>query len=125
MIGDETAKRGRGRPRKGDTAANAQRRKDEALRLEAERDAAATEWERTGAASAKAHMCAVEQRLASAWAAALRSEGKVTAAMRYSDAAVKWAAAHAKALDQLLVDEVADLAAKVERRERAERAAGP
>lgn len=117
-------KRPRGRPRNGDTEENALRRKEEALRLEVERDTAAAAWEAQGTAAAKAHMCAVEQRLASAWAAALRSRGDIGAALDYATSAAKWAAAHSKALDQLLVDEVAALAERVKRRERAERAAG-
>lgn len=123
-MSDDEPKRGRGRPRNGDSDEHAHARKLEALRLEGERDAAAAEWERTGTAAAKAHMCAVEQRLASAWAASWRASGNVDRAMRFSDAAAKWAQAHSKALDQLLVDEVSVLSERLARRERAERAAG-
>lgn len=120
---DDLPKRGRGRPRNGDTAENAHRRKVEALRLEAERDAAAERAEREGTVSARTAHYAVEQRLAAAWAASLRSEGRIEAALKYSDAAVKWAAALAKATDQGIADEVRALAARLDKRERAERAA--
>lgn len=123
-MSDEELKRGRGRPRNGDTEANAQKRKAKALALEVERDEAAAAWEQDKTVKSMAALYAVEERLAAAWAAALRAEGKISASMPFTAAAQKWAAAHAKALDQMLVDEVAELTARLERRERAERAAG-
>lgn len=108
-----------GRPRKRAEDGAVAARFADAQRLEAERDEAAARWEREGTMEAKAALCAVEQRLASAWAAALRGDGKPGPALKYSDAAVKWAAAHKAAIEQLSADRVAELHRRVARRARA------
>lgn len=120
----EQPKRGRGRPRTRPLDAVTTRRRLEAQRLEGERDDAAAAWEAERTVKAMAHLYATEQRLAAAWAAACRAEGKIERSLAFTGAAQRWAAAHAKALDQGLVDEVAELTARLARRERAERAAG-
>lgn len=108
-----------GRPRKYATPEQFEARFAEAHRLELERDAAAARWEAEQTVAAKAALCAIEQRLASAWSAALRADGKLGPALKYSDAAVKWAAAHKAAVEQLSADRVAELHARVARRARA------
>jgi len=109
-----------GRPRK--YAADAGRIAEtfrEAQRLEAERDRLAAEAEASETMASKAALLRCEMLLAQAWAAAMRADGKVPAALKFTDAATKLAAAHSKAVEQLTADRVAELHQRVARRARA------
>lgn len=110
----------RGRPRKyaADPARSAARYA-EAQRLEAERDRLAAEAERSQTMAAKAAWLAAEQQVAAAWSAALRADGKLPAAIKFAELAVKHAGAHAKATEQLVADRVAELHRRATGRERA------
>lgn len=88
----------------------------EGKRLELVRDAAAAEAEAAGTLAAKARWLAAEQQVAASQASALRLAGDHGAALRYADQAVKWAQAHAKAIEQKIADDVARLHALVMRR---------
>lgn len=94
-----------GRPRK--YAATAERVAEtfrEAQRLEAERDRLAVEAEGSETMSSKAALLRCEMLLAQAWAAAMRADGKIPAALKFADTANKYAAAHAKAVEQMVHD---------------------
>ncbi|WAS97203.1 hypothetical protein [Nannocystis punicea] len=112
--------RGPGRPRKyAATPERIAERYAEAQRLEVERDRLAVEAERLGTIAAKVAMLAAEQQVAAAWASALRADGKIPAALKYGELAVKLSAAHAKALDQLIADRVDELHRRALRRDEA------
>lgn len=112
-----------GRPRKRASEPRIDARYAEAHRLEDERDEAAAVWEREATVAAKVVMCAAEQRVASAWASALRSDNKVGEALSCSNIAAKWAYAHKQALDQLVADRVEELHRRIVRRDAATKAA--
>lgn len=115
---DETSKGGR--PRK--YAATAERVAEtfrEAQRLEAERDRLAVEAEGSETMSSKAALLRCEMLLAQAWAAAMRADGKIPAALKFADTANKYAAAHAKAVEQMMHDRVEALHRLVAQRQQA------
>jgi len=119
----ESEKESAGRPRKRATEAKTDERYAEAHRLEQERDNAAKQWEKDSSVAAKVALCAAEQRVASAWAAACRGELRHTEAEKYTKQATAWAQAEAKAREQLIGDRVDDLWRRVVRREAAAQAA--
>ena len=109
-----------GRPRK--YAATAERVAEtfrEAQRLEAERDRLAVEAEGSETMSSKAALLRCEMLLAQAWAAAMRADGKIPAALKFADTANKYAAAHAKAVEQMMHDRVEALHRLVAQRQQA------
>lgn len=109
-----------GRPRKYAAAAGrVAERFAEAQRLEAERDRFALECESRNTVTSKAELLRLEMLVAQAWASALRADGKVGPALKYTEAAVKIAGAHKAALDQIIADRVAELHQRVTRRARA------
>lgn len=114
---------GPGRPRKRAPEEQVGRRYAEAHRLEELRDEAQAVWERERTMAAKASVCAAEMRAASAWASALRADGKQEDSFRHTKAAQDWAAAHDKAITQLTADRVEELHRRVVRREAARAAA--
>lgn len=118
-----TDQRGPGRPRKRAPEEQVGARYAEAHRLEELRDEAQAAWLRDRTMAAKAAMCAAEMQAASAWAAALRADGKHEDSFRHTKAAQDWAAAHDKAITQLVADRVEALYLRVIRRERARAAA--
>lgn len=84
-------------------------RRDEARRLESARDGAAMAAEIAGTLETKVAWLAAEQQVAAAWAAFLRAAGDLGDALKYSEQTVRWAAAHAKAVEQLVADRVLKL----------------
>lgn len=98
-----------GRPRKRAGEADMDRRYAEAHRLETIRDEAAAAAQGSTRIADKVAWLAAEQQVAAAWASALRADGKIPLALKYTDAAVKLAGAHAKAIEQLSVDRVDEL----------------
>lgn len=105
-----------GRPRKRAGEADTDRRYAEAHRLERIRDSAAEAAQVSNRIADKAVWLAAEQQVAAAWAAALRADGKIPLALKYTEAAVKLAGAHAKAVEQLSADRVDELHQLVVRR---------
>lgn len=81
----------------------------EAQRLELERDRLAAEAETSPTMASKAAVLRVEMLLAQTWAAAMRADGKIGPALKYTDVAVRLAAAHAKAVEQLFADRIDEL----------------
>lgn len=114
---------GPGRPRKRAPEEQVGARYAEAHRLEELRDEAQAAWLRDRTMAAKAALCAAEMQAATAWAAALRADGKHEDSFRYTKAAQDWAQAHDKAVQQLVADRVEALHQRVVRRERARAAA--
>lgn len=115
----------RGRPRKYSAdAATSTARYAEAQRLEVERDRLAAEAEHSPTMASKGAVLRVEMLLAQAWAAAMRADGKIPAAIKFSELAVKHAAAHAKAVEQLFADRIDELHRLVVQRQDAARALG-
>lgn len=102
-------KKAPGRPRKRAGEADVDHRYAEAHRLEAIRDEAAAAAQTSNTIASKAAWLAAEQQVAAAWASALRADGKIGPAMKYAELAVKFAAAHAKAVEQLIGDRVEQL----------------
>lgn len=105
-----------GRPRKRAGEADTDRRYAEAHRLERIRDEAAGRWQTSGTIADKAALLAAELQVAAAWASALRADGKIAPALKYSELAAKFAGAHAKAVEQLIADRVEQLHALAVRR---------
>lgn len=123
MSASENEKQGAGRPRKRASDEKTTQRYEEAHRLEQLRDDAAKQWELDGTVAAKVALCAAEQRVCSAWAAACRGELRHTEAEKYTKQATAWAQQEAKAREQLIGDRVDELYRRVVRRELAAQAA--